>query len=636
MNGNGLQRFAAYFWTFMICLFCISMVSAEVYFSPTVKFPGNTMDLYDQQNPDIAFDQQTGTDLTLHMVWENRPPTGPWDIYHRTRNGNDTYSTPLPVDLSGVTDVIDPRILFGFDDPNIGFMASRKYHISTPELFFSEYQVSPGAWNDASISTVPFSDSLVTAPFAVASNDLYMFVAYQPELSTRGIYIHRYDPASNSWEVPEYYSDGNTATRFDEIDLATDNDGYLYMVYHVYNTDHYEEIMVVRSVTTEVTFSGFNLPRQATTGWVSPACEPSLAVTGSSTDVTVAVAWALPDQINVQCEKGGNWAPFPPPTAMGGNATLANGPSSFMVSQPDLAFGPGERLYATWIDMRSMYDEVYFAECFDPYNSGQSFMPEQQLTDGGALMLESSNPVLATTETGNVAVGYNMVDETFETRAYVQWHWPAFFDYCNDFSNWDTANYIQISTAEYTSLPSSIAFNDPNGYLLREFNTDTVEGTLEIRFYDSMNLLDPWHVGLTSLGSKAPGRMIGVNQPASQSDTKYSVNIEDAKVWTDTNVDRSLGWHHIVMNVSSSGIKMYIDPAENPTQISDPFSANFVNFSRVEFVGGSASRAPFYVDDIILTTDITPGTTIPVMNPYGILIALSGFFFILFRKKYRK
>ncbi len=165
-------------------------------------------------------------------------------------------------------------------------------------------------------------------------------------------------------------------------------------------------------------------------------------------------------------------------------------------------------------------------------------------------------------------------------------------------------NTAALSAAQYHSPGQSILLSTPSDGLPRvvglshRFSSGT-QGTASVYFYDT--LLNPPSAGAVLSLSKAgpPAFTAGVGVRSSPTPLDSNVYYTFGSAPGPTSVQRSLGWHHFVINAGDSGYTIYVDEILVQS-VTGAFKFDAVSLSaNSPFL--NAAGATFFFDDFCLT-----------------------------------
>lgn len=602
-------------WIFCL-LFAIILPANAFYYGEPERFVESSYDGSDQFNQDMAFDDFGN----IHVVWLDEEGTSTYQIFHRMKVHQGGNLPTGKIAFDPPCELVDcflnrPMLTFGYEDLDRGFCVfSRGVSPYGIEFSWIDFDESSFAWTYAG-SLVP---STTTVDYAVASYNNHVFFIYG---RMGGFRVLRMTDGVLDGTMRDFIP--NPDFTLYHPDICTDDEGYVYVVYETYNSS---TLAYDRKVTRS------ELPEQIEMFWAGRTVAgssnfeyPSIAATGTSTvgDLRVGIGrvehTGSEYRVEGKVEVDGDWISGPVFLGHEALVQLADGGQS--ASNADVAFGRDHAFHIVWRDNTVVTYEAYASVSYD---DAVSFTSPQCLNCDTTGHSTTLFPKIASSREGSHALAIALVQKDL-SGSHHPWliQLPThYYDRCDtDFSNWDSVSGVMIdATVSHDVSGHSFRFetNTQRGLLYNDYQSAPITGNLDFWFYDTLSQTADFHARIEGDdGSKAGVyRMIGINNASSH--TAYSVH--GGTSWQVLSNQRTTGWHHVIIQVSGSGLEMLLDPETNAIPVLA--SNQFVNISRIEFEGGS-SGDPYYLDDVTITAEVSP--PVPANSIVGILLAIIGF-----------
>lgn len=607
-------------WVLMLCLIAIPAGPAAIadFFPESELFVEPYLMTTGQAHPDLAFDFGN----SLHVVWSGDPSMSIKKIFHRKIDSSGTISATEPVAISGSCGTVNcdldyPALTIG----NATCMAVFPGGATHPSIDSSEMNIGTGTWtfkNEADDGTYgPYSD------VAVASYGNFVFAAHPYQNGLRFVRCN-----SGVWETGSAYDmQPGTNVVFSHVDIAVDEEGYIYAVFDTENTfDSTRSVGVCRSIDPYQVTLGFHTTRIVEFAHTENFHSyPAISITGSenTSDLAVTIGWihlnAGNPQVYGQTEFNGTWYSIAVFSGLGNKACDWTG--GVTADSIDIVRDANDVVRMVWLDYRTGIAEVYGAVS---YNGGDSFLADECISCAFGMTGLVTEPAIAVSPGGtkNTAVVYSRMSDGHD-HVYLSYSNTQFYDSCDgDFSKWDSASGVTVDpTFSHDPGGGSFKFTTTGkrGLLSNDFSPDQLTGTVDFWFFDSMSEVSDFRFKISGDNGTKSGvyRMVGINNASSHS--AYSVN-NGLGAWVPTSATRFVGWHHVIATVGGGSISIFIDPANNVDPVHS--STGFEYFQTIEFEGGTDTD-PYYLDDVHLITEVT--RTTPTISAIGLLILLIVF-----------
>ncbi len=619
---------------------CFPAPGKAYYYGRPVQIVEQQFQRFAQDQPDLSFDDSN----KLHIVWKDLRDSYS-HIYHRDAVSGYFTMASERCDAAGDCGFTDcglsmPTATFFTDnsEPRLGLFYSS---LQTPFLRFSVADLS-GSW--VSVNNIP-DPSSATTDYSTASIGDTVYFAY---IDAGAIFLRRY--VNGSWSSDFMTLTPATNYIYFNVDICCDADGFVYLVFEEKQT---QSPFMARTIITRIqsisdlTFGTTSFREVTQASASNPDSAPAVVAAGahSSGDLFVAVAF-IDQSTRVACMTEGDVDWVTTTSQMWENGTFAFASSTVNVNaqKPDIALGPDSSLHVIWMDdhVNSLVFKLYATISF---NFGQpgTFLPARQIAPANSQMHSVNNAKIQVSPfTGDAAIVFDQnTGENSDT--YLSWNFPSMQDPCDDptFPGWDSHSGIDVDQNP-PGHPGNPAYkfrtNSVKGELLRDFGSDSMQGSIDFWFYDPFNSGGETEDFMVSIsgddGTKiSVSRMMGVRNTIRATEYAFKADSGD---WVLTGRSRTEDWHHVQIDVSDEGILMYLDPETYPDPINDPSTIDpdyfeFVSFNRVELQGGS-DAVPYYVDDFTIIAEPF-SRNVPSLSFVGILGLLLGFFGLMFRKR---
>jgi len=568
----------------------------------------------------------------VHYVWdENR--AGPYQFWGSTiMNDGTQLSSYMAYSGPGTDDLLSPFILRSMAAFNNMFLIG--YNATTQDVAVVQYDLSqlPVSVNPVLIGMNPVSVPPINAFEAASVMDRLLY-AYEtfPDLWFGAFQI------GGGWD-PEAGLSAGANDYQQNVDIAVDEENFIYICYDYYNfaLDQYQ--LIVRRSVNAGDFSGGFHPAHVITTHDSGPFFPELAVVGSMMgfNLCVSVLYIQPDPgfTAIECvsELNGDWT-TPGFNSMG--VSTINDDTTSTVSIVDSAFDAlydplNRRLHVVWSDNRMQPTSFLYGDT--SYDYGLSFGVDKVLGTGVLDIVEAPR-ITTGLAAGTLSVSFTRSDGTdFYPWALVSI--PEFYDTCDvdPALYWDAFGGIAIDWGRYHGYDGAsyeLSGGD-RGVLVRSYGTVEQRGVIDLYFYDSLAGAD-FIVMLENVNAKLIGgdrgiiRMLGVKNDVNP--TNYSYSEDGGVTWQNWGGPRSMGWHNINMLITETGTLFRLEAS--PGNTLTWFDPSFTSFTTLEIQAGTETD-PFHVDDVeVEVTPVGGLAPVPALSLFGFLVLLAAMAVVL-------
>jgi len=594
-------------------VFSVGIVNAY-YFGEEVSVIDPAYHSVNQMHPSLSFDSHGN----LHFVWTDmRSDAGvfPPYIYHRYLDDSGFFSTSKRMMGAGDCDSQNcgpdfAEISFGFDDLNAGLaMAPMAVDYS---IRGAQLDIAADTWSDIA-SLIPAADS--QGNIALTSTpgiENYMFLANSDyDTISRAIKLERYNTTASEWDQYIYFVPTSSNIDLKYVDIGSDSDGYVYAVMEAWVDDL---PLVILSGRTENPNNLDTWGEFREVSVYSETGQPAMAVRNFETDVETAFVWIDGQRIYCRWEQNGDWISS---TQVGGTLGLVSASGGSPVN-PDVVFGNYGEIYVVWQDQRTGGNLIYMSVSYD---QGQTFSDDQLISEKNSY--EATYPrITHDPATDSIAVVYQRADTARNTHIYCRYNIADLYDSCANFDHWDAVVGSYVTDVESHDPDGfSFGFSDTECSISQSYSKTFHTGSCDFYFFDSESTEADFYCTLTGTDGQVKAgvfRMLGARNEVSEANYSFNVN----GVWQDTGRARTLGWHHVIMNVTHDGIETLLDPELDRTPIADDDSHLLIGFSSINFSGGADGVLDaYYLDDVRITLDTTECLKTGDMDGSGIVSA---------------
>lgn len=604
----------------VVMLTTLQPARCSYYYGTPMKFIETEHETFSQKGPDVDFDRFNN----VHLVWNSNEFSGLYLIYHRVKLHDGGVLATEPIEMNPDCEISDcglfkPLISFGAGSLDVGRCV---YHqnIGTNLIQYTSLAYTANTFNwtfeEGVYSTMGASD------YKIALYDDYAFLVCVFENKIRVI------PGLNdTWSQTLFYDfEPSADTTQANPDICTDDAGYVYVSFEIYNTIGSSYTHNVARSATPLSITSFNDIRlvPGTNDWEQPVIAASGSLAESDLIVCLISTQHSGSDTALVCtvEENGPWSSSIDFGDSSWGITSATAPP--FVGNPDVKFGRDNSLHVVWESDASLQTEVYVSTSL---NSGAAFSTPFCVSCGTESHTQALNPRIAVSKDASreIAIVYEQVDINGFFHPWLV-HIPTYFlDSCDaGFGNWTTVSGVTLDSLTGHHAPGCFRFDSTGarGTLAVDYGNQELTGTIDFWFMDSLSETSGFTMRIEGDdGSKAGVyRMIGINNASSH--TAYSVH--DGTSWMALSQTRIAGWHHVIVQVSGGGIEMRLDPELTTGTVHQ--SAGFVNFNRIEFLGGSETD-PYYLDDVILAAPVeepvVPAESLPAILLLLFMVSLA-------------
>ena len=583
--------------------------SQAYYYGDPERFVESTFDSSNQFNQDVAFDENGN----VHVVWIEHENLGSYEIYHRIKLHQGESLPTGPIAFDPPCQSIDcglnrPMFAAGNHSEKFGFCV------------FSRGQAPYGielATIDSSFTWAyngVFVASTTTVDYAFTSYANHEFFIYS---RMGGMRLQRLTDGTPDGAPFDFLPDPDYTLY--HPDICTDDEGFLYVIYEAYNSGTSAYVRKIQRSIDSEDVSAFSFPR--TVLGTANFEYPSIAAIGSLTNLDLRVGIGKIEhsgtnyRVEGMVEANGTWGS--PGAYTGQEALIRLADGGNVAANIDVAFGRDHAFHVVWRDDTVIQSEAYASVTFD---DAFSFSAPQSLSCDTETHSTAMTPRIAASRDDSRSLAIVFIQDDTSTNNH-PWllHVPTHFkDACDtDFSNWDVATGVSIDSSSAHSPSASFRLESATarGTLSRDYSLTPINGTLDFWFYDRLSESSDFHLRIDGDdGTKASVyRMIGINNASSH--TTYSVH--DGSAWQTLSNTRTMDWHHVLINVTNTGIEMLLDPETDPAPVYS--SSQMIEIGSIQFEGGTSSD-PYNLDDVTIAACVP--RAVPAFTIDGIIFTL--------------
>ncbi len=583
--------------------------SQAYYYGEPERFVESTFDGSNQFNQDVAFDGSGN----VHVVWIEHEDLGSYEIFHRIKLHQGESLPTGPIAFDPFCQSIDcglnrPMFAAGNHPEEFGFCVFSRgqspfgIELSTIDSSFT------WAYNGVFVS------STTTVDYAFTSYANHAFFIYS---RMGGMRLERLTDGIPDGAPFDFLPDPDYTLY--HPDICTDEEGYLYVIYEAYNSSTSAYVRKIQRSLDSEDVSGFSFAR-AVLGAANFEY-PSIAAIGSLTNLDLRVGIGKIEhsgtnyRVEGLVEVNGIWDS--PGAYAGQEALIRLADSGNVASNIDVAFGRDHAFHVVWCDDTVIQSEAYASVTFD---DASSFSAPQCLSCDTETHSIVMTPRIAASrdDSRSLAIVFIQDDPSTTNHPWLL-HVPTHFRDTGDmdFDNWDTAAGVMIDTTFGRGDTMSFRFESESirGALSRSYIDTPIVGTVDFWFYDRLSESSDFHLRIDGDdGTKGSVyRMIGINNASSH--TTYSVH--DGSDWQTLSNARTMDWHHVLINVTDTGIEILLDPETDPAPVYS--SSQMIEIGSIQFEGGTDSD-PYNLDDVTIAAYVP--RAVPALTIDGIIFTL--------------